>query len=298
MAIGNVRVQIDGSWYTLSNSGGSWKTTINAPGKTSFNQSGGYYPVTVEATNTAGTQTAVTITDPTVGEALKLFVVEKIPPVITINSPTDGAYVTNNQQPIVFNVIDEEGGSGVTPDTILVKLNGSVVSNVQKTSVTNGYQCTATPDVMADGSYTVTVEASDNDGNAAEEKTVTFKVDTVPPTLNITSPIEGLITAQDSLTVVGTTNDATSSPVTITITLNDQDQGTVNVGSDGGFTKQVSLAEGANVIVITATDKAGKQSSVTRNVTLDTSVPKITSVSIDPNPVDAGATMIISVVVE
>lgn len=298
MAIQSVRVQIDGSWYTLSNSGDGWKTTISAPGKTSYNQSGGYYPVTVEATNTAGTQSTVTTSDPTVGESLKLVVVEKIPPVITINSPTDGAYVSNNQQPIVFNVVDEEGGSGVNPDTIVVKLNGAVVSNVQKQEVSNGYQCTATPDVMPDGTYTVSVSASDNDGNAATEKTITFKVDTVPPALNISSPEEGLITAQTSLTIVGTTNDATSSPVTITITLNSQDQGTVNVGSDGGFTKQVALTEGANVIVITATDKAGKQSSVTRNVTLDTSVPKITSVSIDPNPVDAGATMIISVVVE
>ena len=38
-------------------------------------------------------------------------------------------------------------------------------------------------------------------------------------------------------------------------------------------------------------------SSVTRNVTLDTSIPKVVSAAIAPNPVDAGATMIISVVI-
>lgn len=298
MAIKNVRVQINNEWYTLTNSGGNWQASITAPGKTSFNLVGGFYPVTVEATNDAGTQTTVTTTDPTVGESLKLIVIEKIPPVITINSPTNGAYVTNNQQPIVFNVVDEEGGSGVNSESIVVKLNGSVISNVQKTVVSNGYQCTATPDVMSDGSYTVTINASDNDGNAATEKNVTFTVDTVPPVLNIISPQEGLITAQSSLTVSGITNDTTSSPVIISISLNGADQGTVTVGGDGGFSKAITLADGSNVIIITATDRAGKQSSVTRNVILDTSVPKITNVSIVPNPADTGATMVVSVVVE
>lgn len=298
MAIKSVRVQINNEWYTLTNSVGTWQASIYAPGKTSFNLAGGFYPVTVEATNDAGTQTTVTTTDPTVGESLRLVVVEKIPPVITINSPTNGAYVTNNQQPIVFNVIDEEGGSGVNSESIVVRLNGSVVSNVQKQAITNGYQCTATPDVMTDGAYTVTVNASDNDGNAATEKSVAFTVDTVPPALNVTSPQEGLITAQASLTVAGITNDTTSSPVTINISLNGSDQGTVSVGGDGGFSKTITLADGDNIIIITATDKAGKQSSVTRNVTLDTSVPKITSVSIVPNPADTGATMVVSVVVE
>ena len=47
-----------------------------------------------------------------------------------------------------------------------------------------------------------------------------------------------------------------------------------------------------------ATDAAGKVSTVTRNVTLDTSVPVIKSATITPNPVDAGATMVIAVEIE
>jgi hypothetical protein len=37
---------------------------------------------------------------------------------------------------------------------------------------------------------------------------------------------------------------------------------------------------------------------VTKTVTLDSSVPKITAATITPNPVDTGATVIISVVIE
>lgn len=95
----------------------------------------------------------------------------------------------------------------------------------------------------------------------------------------------------------GTTNDATSSPVTITITLNSVDQGDVTVQANGAFSKSVALSEGANTIVVTATDAAGKLSTVTRNVTLDTSVPQIVSASVVPNPADAGATVTITVVV-
>ena len=150
---------------------------------------------------------------------------------------------------------------------------------------------------MSDGSHTVSVDCSDHDGNAATQKTATYTVDTVPPTLNITSPSDGLITNTETITVAGMTNDATSSPVTIIIKLNDADQGSVTVGSDGSFSKAVTLADGSNTISITATDAAGKTSSVTRTVILDTSSPQITAATITPNPVDAGATMIISVTI-
>ena len=101
-----------------------------------------------------------------------------------------------------------------------------------------------------------------------------------------------------SLVVRGTTNDTASSPVTVKITLAGADQGTITVGTDGSFTKTLTLANGSNTIVITATDAAGKASSVTRTVTLDTSKPVVKSATITPNPVDAGASMVISVVVE
>lgn len=300
MAISQVRAKINGTWYTLTlNSGtGKYEASITAPGATSYHQSGGYYNVTVEATNTAGTKGTA---DGSTLTGLRLVVKEKVAPVITILSPSSGAYVTNSNQPVVFTIVDEDGGSGIDLNTLVVKQDGTSVASgtLQTTAITNGYSVTYTPaSALSDGSHTVTVDVSDHDGNAATAKTTTFKVDTVPPTLNITAPEEGLITATASITVRGTTNDTTSSPVNVVIKLNGTDQGSVTVGADGSFSKAITLAEGDNIIVITATDSAGKSSSVTRNVTLDTSVPKIVSAAIQPNPVDAGETMIISVVIE
>lgn len=299
MAISQVRAQVNGQWYTLTlQANGRYEASITAPGATSFNQPGGYYNVTVEATNTAGTAGTA---DASTVEGLKLYVKEKVPPVITILSPSGGAYVTNNKQPVVFTITDEAGGSGVKLDSVVVNLDGSAVpaGEITHSAISNGYSFTYTPSAaLSDGDHTITVDATDNDGNAASQKSTTFKVDTIPPVLNITSPTEGMVTSTAALTVSGTTNDATSSPVTVKITLNDADQGAVTVGGDGSFSKSIVLAEGANVIVVTAKDAAGKTSSVTRNVTLDTSVPQIVSATITPNPVDAGQTMLISVEVD
>ena len=300
MAIKTVQAIINGQTYdlTLNSSTGKWEATITAPNKTSFNQTGGYYNVQVKATNDAGTTGTA---DASTLDGLKLVVKERVAPVITIVSPTNGAYVINSKQPVVFTVTDEVDGSGVDLSTLVVKLDGTAVasSTLVNTAITNGYQVTYTPaTALTDGEHTVTIDVKDHDGNSATQKSTTYRIDTVPPTLNVTSPAEGLVTATAALTVAGTTNDATSSPVTITIKLNGTDQGTVTVGTHGSFSKSVTLKEGSNTIVVTATDAAGQTASVTRTVKLDTSTPSITAATITPNPVDAGKTMVISVTIE
>lgn len=300
MAIKTVRAQINGQWHTLTlnPSNGRYEAEITAPSVTSYNQPNHYYNVTVEATNDAGT--TVSASGTTI-PGLQLQVRERIKPVVTITSPSNGARITNNKQPVLFTATDETNGSGVDLSSLVVKLDDVPVPSEQisNSAITNGYSFTYTPaEALSDGSHTVTVDISDHDGNTADQKTTTFIVDTVAPTLNVTAPTEGYITNTAELTVVGTTNDVTSSPVTVKITLNSADQGAVTVNTGGAFSKQITLAEGKNVIVITATDAAGKSTSVTRNVTLDTSQPVITSATITPNPVDAGKTMLISVVIE
>ena len=67
------------------------------------------------------------------------------------------------------------------------------------------------------GAHTIKVEVSDHDGNAAAAQTVSFTVDTVPPTLSVTAPVDGLVTNSASLVVSGKTDDTTSKPVTVTV---------------------------------------------------------------------------------
>lgn len=297
MAIQTVRAQVNGTWYTLTlnSSTGKYEASITAPTTSSYNQPNHYYNVTVEATNAAGTTVS---TNGATLTGLQLVVKEKTAPIITITAPTAGSTLTNNKPTITWTVTDAD--SGVNPSTISIKIDSgsAITSGITKTASGKGYTCSYVPTTaLTDGSHTITVNASDYDGNAATAKSITFKVDTTPPTLSVSSPAAGLITNTAALTVSGTTNDATSSPVTVKITLNGADQGTVTVASSGAFSKAVTLKEGNNTIVVTATDAAGKASTITRTVTLDTSAPKITAATITPNPADVGATVLISVTI-
>ena len=301
MAVATVKAKINGQTYDLQwdAESSSWKATISAPTQTSYTQDDHYYPVEITATDDAGNSTVKDDTDPLLGESLKLRVLEKDPPQIQVSYPTADAHIASATPTIEWTVTDT--GSGIDESTIKLKIDSNADitgSAIQKESVSNGYKCTYTPsEAIEDGIHVLTFNVSDHDGNAAQAQTVTFYVDTVPPVLNITSPTEGLVTNQETLVVSGTTNDATSGPVTVTIELNSGGPQEVEVQSGGTFSKEITLAEGANVIVIKATDTAGKATTVTRNVTLSTSAPVIESVSIVPNPVDAGQTFIITAVV-
>lgn len=277
---------------------GLYKATGTAPAKSSYNQTDHYYSVTLRAEDDAGNVTEIDATDSALGQALRLFVKEKVAPVITITSPTSGALITNNKPAITFKVTDDD--SGVDPDTIGITIDSGakITSGITKTPVSGGYECSYTPTAaLSDGSHTIKIDASDNDGNAATQKSVTFKVDTVAPTLNLTSPTDNLVTNQASCVVSGTTNDATSSPVEVTVKLNNGAAEEVTVGENGAFSKTVTLSQGENTITVVATDAAGKSTTVVRHVTLDTGAPVFSDLSITPNPVDAGKTFVISVTI-
>lgn len=303
MAITKVEISINGVWTNCTkNAAGKWAADPTAPAITSFNRTEKYYPVSVRITNDAGTVVTYDASDATIGESLRLQVKEKIKPVIVLVTPTNGARITNNKQPITFKVTDETNGSGVKTSTVSLKIDSNTYNEsspgMVKTAITNGYQFVYTPQaVLSNGDHTITINAQDNDGNAASAVTASIKVDTVPPSLNITSPVEGLITNNKTVQLAGTSNDATSSPVTITATLNGVDVGSIPV-TNGAFSKTLTGIEGDNVLITKATDAAGLPTTVTRHFKIDTSVPKIKSVTITPNPANASGSVAIELEIE
>ena len=264
MAIKSVQAIVNGVTTTLTYDSASktYKATLTAPAKSSYNQSGHYYGVQIIAKDEAGNTTTVNQSDATLGSKLRLTVKEKTAPVITISSPTASQLLTSNQPTISFTVTDDD--SGVNPDTIKLLIDGSEISGITKTKTTSGYSCSYKPSAaLSDGSHTVVVKASDYDGNAATQKSVSFKIDTVPPELSVTSPVNKLVTNKTKVTVAGTTNDATSSPVTLTI-----NGSAVTVYDDGTFSKDITLKDGSNTITVVAKDGAGRTTTVTRTVFL------------------------------
>lgn len=303
MAITKVRVKINGTWTNLTkDSAGKWTGSVTAPASTSYNQSGGYFPITVEATNSAGTVTTVDATDTTLGSVLRLVVKETTKPVIKLVQPSNGAYISNNQLPIIFEVTDETGGSGVNASTVALKLAGTTYKDgstgMSKTAITEGYRFTFTPQAaLSDGAKAIEITASDHDGNAAAKVTASYTVDTVPPTLTISSPQDGLATNQKNVVLTGITNDTLSSPVTVTV-MHGSASYTPAVANDGSFSQALVLTEGENTIKVVSTDAAWKSTTINLTVTLDTSVPTIKSAAFAPNPVNASASVQITLEVE
>lgn len=300
MAVSSVKALINGQEYILNynSSTGKYEATITAPATSSYNVNvGHYYAVSVTATDDAGNVTTINDQDGTFGTYMRLHVIEKVPPVLTVTYPTSGAAITSNLPTFIWTVTDND--SGVDPDTIGITIDsGSKItgSSIAKTAITGGYTCSYTPStVLNDGSHTFILDASDHDGNAATSVSVTFTIDTVPPSLTVISPVDGLITNAATLVVSGITNDSSESPVTLTVKLNSGSAKAATVESDGSFTKVLTLVQGQNTITVVSTDAAGQSTTVVRTVTLDQYAPVFESVTIYPNPVDAGATYIISV---
>ena len=298
MAIKTVQVVINGVTTSLTYNATTkkYEATITAPVKSSYNQSGHYYNVQVKATDEAGNIASADAAHASLGTSLRLSVKEKVAPVSAFVSPSSGALLRAVRPTITWKVTDDD--SGVNPNTIAITLdNGSkITSGITKTAITGGYQCAYTPTSdLAQGVHTAKVDATDYDGNPAVQKSLTFTCDTINPVLAISTPANGLVTKTVACTVSGTATDATTAPCSVTVKLNSGAAQSVPVADSGAYTKALSLVEGSNTITVTATDRAGNTTSQTVTVKLDTKAPVFKTVTITPNPVDAGKTFIVSV---
>lgn len=304
--LNTVKATVYGQEYTLvyNSTTGKYEAEVTAPSDSSYqHNSGHYFPVSVSATDEAGNTTTISDAVGSFKENLKLYVKEQIKPTITEISPSSNACIGTSNPTIEFTVLDNSNGqnsgfAGINPDSIALAIGGVSVSAsaISKTAVTGGYRCTYTPSsAIEDGNCTITIKVSDYDGNESDIASVTFKIDTTPPVLNVTTPADGVSVNTEKILVKGITSDASSSPVTVSIDVNGTDQGSVSVSSDGSFSKEVTLVEGVNTITITSTDTIGKVSTVVRTVGLKTTGPVFKAVTITPNPVNCGKTYTISV---
>ncbi|MDO4170789.1 MAG: Ig-like domain-containing protein [Lachnospiraceae bacterium] len=293
MSVKTVQTIINGQTYnlTLNNSTGKYEATITAPAMSSYSQEGHYYPVQIKAEDQAGNITTKDDTDATLGSKLQLRVKEKVAPTTTIVSPTSGQLTAQNKPEIAFDITDND--SGVNPDTVVLKIDNKAVTGLQKTSIENGYRFTYTPTTaLSDGDHTIEVNASDNDGNAADAKTLAFSVLATAPNLSITNPADGEWFKNTNVAFAGTT-DAES----LTVRVGNGTAQNVTI-KEGSFSGNITLAtEGDNTVTFVATSAAGVETTVTRTLKLDTHAPLIEDVQLTPNPVDAGKTFIISVTV-
>lgn len=294
MAIASVKATFNGQQYTLTynSSTGLYEATIPAPNYSSWPQLDHKYGIVLTATDNAGNSTVIDRNNAQFGSELAIRVKETVAPTITPTSPSAGANVLVNNPPLEFNVSDND--SGIDWNTLKAYVDGTQLTGaITHTAISGGYKCTATlASTLTDGDHTIKYTVSDNDGNAATQQ-FSIHVDTVPPSLNVTSPSDGLITNQASLHVIGNASDISSPPVTVAITVNDVSQGAVTLAANGDFDKVVTLNAANNTVKIVATDASGRTTTITRSIVLDQTPPEFISVVVDPNMLDAGQTFVV-----
>lgn len=264
----------------------SWTVETAAPAESSWSQPDHVYLITLHAEDNAGNTVEMTSSDPTYGEQLKVRVLEKTAPTATIVSPTQGSVIGVNEADIILEIRDA-GGSGLNMQSVSFKLNGASIGSLEWTDGEDGKKtATYRASGLPDGSNSIELSVSDNDGNASNAASTSFIVSTAAPSLTVDTPAENLITNSPVVTVAGNVAPGSENVTIVSLTVNDQP---VAVGLNGGaYTYERTLTEGANVITVKATDSVGNSTQVVRNVTLDTKIPVITDVVLESATVDAG----------
>jgi hypothetical protein len=156
------------------------------------------------------------------------------PPGLTINSPQEGAYVSDSRVPLVAQVTDDD------LESVRVLVNGLLVEHAGLISETIP---------LVEGLNTIVVIAIDAVDNHVE-RSVNVTRDTIAPVMIVENP-EFVLTNERVLLVRGQVDDD-AAVVTVA-------GSPVNVDEDQKFTKEIDLSVADNPIVVLATDKAGNE---------------------------------------
>lgn len=210
---------------------------------TSVNLSEGQNTVALSATDNA---------DNTVSSSVKVTLDSTLPQ-ITLNAPLDAASITVNNG-TGFSV-----QGNVSETLVSLTLNGEAVSVGADLTFSKAFS-------LVEGNNTLTLVATDMGGN---KTTVTRVVtlDTAKVALNLMSPADGAITNKKTIDVSGETEAGALLKVNGAV---------VAVDETGKFTTPVTLANenAKNTITVSASDTAGNETVVTRDVIHDSKPPK------------------------
>jgi RHS repeat-associated protein len=185
---------------------------------------------------------------------------DTVAPEIAIDSPQAASY-SNTNRPLI-EISWSDSGIGVDGESLQLFLDGIEVPAECETTE-DGANCTlGVP--LPEGYVTLAAQVSDYAGNASEQLSVAFTVDTVPPVITVTAPENDFYTNQADIVISGTVNESATLAV---------DGSAVALGLQHDFTHPVTLSEGINTFAIGATDLAGNTATVEITGTLDTVPP-------------------------
>lgn len=193
--------------------------------------------ITVTATDIAGNSASAQIT----------VNVDTIPPFLFLDSPEDGL-LTNIQDLTVYGRTEPSASLEVNGNSVPVQPDGSFSTNV----------------LLVQGQNTISANVTDLAGNTNSIERLVI-LDNLAPPLQVSKPVDGLVTRYQSVEVQG------GSEPDVTLTVNGQ---YFMVDAGGSFDAVIALPEGNSIVTVTACDQAGNCFSVQRNVFVDSTPPQ------------------------
>lgn len=271
----------------------TYVASVPAPQHSSYPEPDHKFQISIRAGGAAYVLPAVSDDDPELAAALQLTVKETVPPVIAPLYPLDGEDILTATPTITWQLTDTD--AGVNQSSIAATLNGVPVENIQ----VQGNLCSFSPSRLSAGQSVLEYTVTDNDGNVAS-KQVEFNVDTPAPQLIVEEPIDALITNKARIHAIGKAIAVPGMypPLSVSISVNNVDQGPVALGPNGNFDKLIRLQHGNNDILITAKDAIGAASHKLLHATLDQILPVFISVDMELNEDMRTCTLLVNVVDE
>jgi hypothetical protein len=258
--IKEVQFLLDGTLLGTDNStpyAYSWDTTA---------ASDGTHTITARAVDMAGntTDSSATIR---VNNSGAIFFIE---------SPTDQSLVSGSV-PITVTAT----GSG-TITKVEFKVSETVLGEDTEAPYTYTWDTTA----LADGSYTITVNVTD-DFSVVTSQSITVTVDNTAPTLQIAAPANGA-TVKDTVAISATANDSNGiASVNFKVASLDVTDTAAPYSVNWDTTQ---LDNGNYSITITASDTAGNATNASITVTTDNVFPTTDAIGHGPNPASSSVT--------
>jgi hypothetical protein len=227
--------------------------------------------------------------------------IDKDPPVIIEQtSPEDGVIINNNRPLISANIEDLERGE-IEGDSIKLIVDGTDVTSVSKIGVSfdgdhagSGYPSGSVQYIpnapLSEGGHSVELSVMDWAGNQANKKWA-FTVDTKKPVLSLDSISKVAYTNQDTYDIQGTAEaDAYVGVMVGAVVIE------VKRDAVGGFTAQLDLVDGDNILIVNSTDAAGNEAKLIVTIVMDTEIPTFerlvcldTTLTNQPNTVISGS---------
>ncbi|WP_369530573.1 BapA/Bap/LapF family large adhesin, partial [Alteromonas stellipolaris] len=220
----------------------------------------GEYDIEVTVTDENGNSSTATATT----------VLDTTPPVVNIDPQTD----TNDTTPTISGNTDLPAGSEVVITVTDSQGNTQTVTAIVDE---NGNFSADVVEALAQGSYEVSIEATDTAGNTTTVVDNSGNIDTGAPVLTLDPQIDGSDTTP---TISGSTDLPSGTTVTIVVTDSAGNAQTIDaiVDDNGNFSVDVQtpLTEGEYTVEANATDDAGNTTTVTEDAgNIDTQAPTI-----------------------